>query len=96
MAAPVRENAQRKSDKTMKYRVDVSLKEGVLDPQGAATLASLRHLGYDEAAGARIGRFIELDLTCASEKEAEAQVEKMCGALLVNGVIEQYRVSRVS
>jgi len=79
----------------IKCRVDVSLKDGVLDPQGAATLASLRHLGYGEATSARIGRFIDLELDCADESHAKALAEKMCGDLLVNGVIEQYRVTVV-
>ena len=77
----------------MKFRIDVRLKEGVLDPQGVAILASLKHLGYNDASGVRVGRLIEVDVDAADTAAGEARVRSMCDDLLVNGVIEQYSVT---
>lgn len=77
----------------MKAIVHVSLKTGVLDPQGKAVADTLVRLGYDEVAGARVGKVIELDLTGSADREAaEARVKEMCEKLLANTVIESYRI----
>jgi phosphoribosylformylglycinamidine synthase len=73
----------------MKARVYVTLKPGVLDPQGQAVARSLARLGFAGVKDARIGKYIELELDPATD--ARAQVEKMCRDLLANTVIEQYR-----
>lgn len=71
----------------MKARVTVTLKPGVHDPQGAATLGALKHLGFTGVEGVRVGKYIELELTGDKAKE---QVEMMCKKLLANPVIESY------
>lgn len=73
----------------MKARVQVMLKDGVLDPQGDAVRHALGNLGFDEVAGVRQGKVIELDL---AEGTQEATVVEMCEKLLANTVIESYRI----
>ncbi len=73
----------------MKARVHVMLKEGVLDPQGAAVQHALGAMGFDGVNGVRQGKVIELDL---ADGTSEAQVGEMCEKLLANTVIESYRV----
>ena len=74
----------------MRVRVYVSLKEGVLDPQGKAIQHSLDSLGFKEVRDVRVGKVITLDLEGEPEA-AEARVKRMCEELLANTVIESYR-----
>ncbi|MBI5235050.1 MAG: phosphoribosylformylglycinamidine synthase subunit PurS [Deltaproteobacteria bacterium] len=76
----------------MKARIYITLRAGVLDPQGKAVVASLKTLGFDEVQGARIGKFIELELDGASREAAIERIGKMCEKLLANTVIENYRI----
>jgi phosphoribosylformylglycinamidine synthase subunit PurS len=76
----------------MKAKVHVTLKNGVLDPQGKAVENALGTLGFDGVEGARIGKYIELDLAETDAAKAEVQVTEMCEKLLANTVIENYRV----
>ncbi len=76
----------------MKARVFVTLKNGVLDPQGEAVRHALGSLGFDGVSGVRQGKVIELDLTETDATRAEAHVTEMCEKLLANTVIENYRV----
>jgi phosphoribosylformylglycinamidine synthase len=69
-------------------RVRAMPKRAVLDPQGEAVVRSLRSLGHDAVADARVGRVIELVLDVDDEAEARAMVEQMCEQLLVNEVVE--------
>ena len=79
-----------------KARVYVTLKRGVLDPQGQAVARSLTRLGFAEVADARIGKYIELSFTDGCDRAQAAQrVEAMCEKLLANTVIEQYRYELV-
>lgn len=73
----------------MKARVFVTLKDGVLDPQGEAVRQALGSLGFDGVNGVRQGKVIDLDL---DDGASEAQVKDMCEKLLSNTVIENYRV----
>ena len=73
----------------MKARVHVMLKDGVLDPQGAAVKHALGALGFEGVEGVRQGKVIELDL---AQGATEAQVGEMCEKLLANTVIESYRI----
>ena len=75
-------------------RVFVTLKSGVLDPQGQAVNQALHRLGFNEVTSARIGKYIELELTEAAAKDTaglDARLRKMCEGLLANTVIEQFR-----
>lgn len=76
----------------MKARVHVMLKTGVLDPQGEAVRHALGSIGFDGIEGVRQGKVIELELAETDPATAEAEVEKMCEALLANTVIERYEV----
>ncbi len=73
----------------MKARVHVMLKDGVLDPQGAAVKHALGALGFEGVNGVRQGKVIELDL---ADDATEAQIGQMCEKLLANMVIESYRI----
>ncbi len=75
----------------MKARVEVMLKDGVLDPQGEAVRHALGALGFEGVAGVRQGKLIELELATSDRASAEDQVRAMCEKLLANTVIESYR-----
>ncbi|MBU6206526.1 MAG: phosphoribosylformylglycinamidine synthase subunit PurS [Alphaproteobacteria bacterium] len=73
----------------MKRRIFITLKTGVLDPQGKAVHHSLEGLGFAGVNDVRIGKLIELDV---AEDVSEAQLGEMCEKLLANTVIENYRI----
>lgn len=79
----------------MKLRVYVTLKSGVLDPQGEAVRHALAALGFDGVNSVRQGKMIELDLAEQDEAKAVAMAEAMCEKLLANTVIESYRIEPV-
>jgi len=79
----------------MKIRVDVMLKTGVLDPQGAAVRHALGSMGFEGVKGVRQGKVIELDLAETDAAKARAQVTDMCEKLLANTVIESYMIEVV-
>ena len=76
----------------MKARVHVTLKPGVLDPQGKAIGQALHHLGFSQVGEVRQGKFIELELSGTDKAKAKADLEAMCQKLLANTVIENYRI----
>ena len=76
----------------MKARVHVTLKDCVLDPQGAAVAHSLGALGFDGVHNVRQGKVIEMDLAETDMVAAKANVAQMCELLLANTVIENYSV----
>jgi phosphoribosylformylglycinamidine synthase len=76
----------------MKMRVLVTLKSGVLDPQGEAVRHALGSLGFDGVNKVRQGKVIELDLAEDDPAAAEAQARQMCEKLLANTVIESYTI----
>lgn len=76
----------------MKAKVTVTLKQGVLDPQGQAIQNALSGLGYEGVENVRQGKVIELDLAELDTSVAQTAVEKMCEDLLANTVIETYDV----
>ena len=75
----------------MKTRVTITLKNGVLDPQGRAIAHALEGLGFSGVNDVRAGKLIELDL---DEGVSDADVDAMCRKLLANTVIENYRIER--
>lgn len=77
----------------MKVRIHVSLKPGVLDPQGRAIQHSLEGLGFSGVNEVRAGRLIELDVDDGVTDEA---LDDMCRKLLANMVIENYRIEKVA
>jgi len=76
----------------MKTKVIITLKNGVLDPQGKAIEGALAGLGFTGVDNVRQGKFIELDVDAANADDARTRVEAMCEKLLSNTVIENYRV----
>ena len=72
-------------------KVYVTLKKGVLDPQGKAVQHSLASIGYGEVEDVRLGKFIEVKLGGTDKEKAKVQLKEMCEKLLANTVIEDYR-----
>jgi phosphoribosylformylglycinamidine synthase len=79
----------------MKAKVHVTLKNGVLDPQGKAIGHSLNRLGFAEVGEVRQGKFIELELAESEPARARARLEEMCRKLLANTVIENYSIELI-
>ena len=75
----------------MRVKIFISLKQGVLDPQGKAIERSLHTLGFGEARDVRMGKYLELDIDADSRGAAEKRIREMCDKLLANPVIEDYR-----
>jgi phosphoribosylformylglycinamidine synthase PurS subunit len=76
----------------MKARVFVTLKNGVLDPQGKAIGHALNNLGFDAVGNVRQGKLIDIELAEADETKARASLKEMCEKLLANTVIEKYEI----
>ena len=73
--------------------VDVMLKEGISDPQGATIERALPALGYTGVSDVRVGKRIRLEIDAPDEAQARAKIEEMCERLLANPVIESYEVT---
>ena len=76
----------------MKAKIHVTLKNGVLDPQGKAVEHALGSLGFDGVDNVRQGKYIELDINETDAAKAKEKAEAMCEKLLANTVIENYSV----
>ena len=76
----------------MKAKIYVTLKRGVLDPQGKAIRASLSHLDIDGVEDVRVGKYMEITLREMGPKEARSRLDEACRRLLANTVIEEYRI----
>ncbi|HUO99340.1 MAG TPA: phosphoribosylformylglycinamidine synthase subunit PurS [Rhizomicrobium sp.] len=76
----------------MKARIFVTLKNGVLDPQGKAIGHALNGLGFTSVGDVRQGKLIELELKETDEAKARADLKEMCEKLLANTIIEKYEV----
>ena len=73
-------------------RVFITLKEGILDPQGKTVLRALKSLGYDEVSDLRVGKYMELELTGDDRDRLESRLGEMSEKLLTNPIIEDYRM----
>jgi len=76
----------------MKIKVIVTLKDGVLDPQGKAIQQTLNGMNFDNVNEVRQGKYFEVDVKEDNEKNAKSQIEEMCKKLLANLVIENYKI----
>ena len=76
----------------MKVKVIVTLKEGVLDPQGKAIQQTLNGMSFSDVKQVRQGKYFNIEVNIEDEKKAKAKVEEMCKKLLTNLVIEDYRI----
>ena len=79
----------------MKFSVTVTLKKDVLDPQGKVVQNTLIDLGMNNLKSIRQGKFFEIEIEEKDEKKAEQKVEEMCNKLLVNLIIEDYRINKI-
>ena len=82
-----------RGDAALKARVEVSFRQGVLDPEAQAIERALGSLGFAGVHGVRRTKVIELELDARDRPSAEAQLKAMCEQLLANPVIETYRLS---
>lgn len=80
----------------MKAKIHITLKTGVLDPQGKAIEGALKGLGFETVSNVRQGKEIELSLDETDEAAARARVEEMCKKLLANPVMENYVIEVAS
>ena len=76
----------------MKVKVIVTLKDGVLDPQGKAIQQTLNGMGYSEVKEVRQGKYFDIEVNTSDKKNAKVKVEEMCKKLLANLVIEDYKI----
>jgi phosphoribosylformylglycinamidine synthase len=76
----------------MQAKVYVTLKNGILDPQGQAVQKTLARMGFDDASHVRIGKFIEIEVDGSDKEAARKRVEAMCEKLIANMVIEDFRI----
>lgn len=76
----------------MKARITITLKKGVLDPQGKAIEGALSSLGFTGVGNVRQGKYIELEIADADIGAARSRLEAMCEKLLANTVIENYHI----
>jgi phosphoribosylformylglycinamidine synthase PurS subunit len=79
----------------MRARVTITLKSGVLDPQGQAITGSLRSLGFEGVAGVRQGKIFDIELGDMEPADARLSLAAMCEKLLANTVIENYAIELV-
>ncbi|EEY04427.1 phosphoribosylformylglycinamidine synthase subunit PurS [Brucella neotomae] len=77
----------------IKARVTVTLKNGVLDPQGKAIVGALGSLGFNGVSSVRQGKVFDLELEGSDKAKAEADLKAMCEKLLANTVIEDYSIA---
>ncbi len=79
----------------MKFSVTVTLKKDVLDPQGKVVENTLISMGMDNIKSVRQGKFFEIEVIDRDSKEAEKKIREMCEKLLVNLIIEDYKISKL-
>ena len=76
----------------MKVKVIVTLKNGVLDPQGKAIQQTLNGMAFDNVSEVRQGKYFDIEVNESDESKAKTQVEEMCKKLLANLVIEDFKI----
>ena len=76
----------------MKIKVIVTLKDGVLDPQGKAIQQTLNGMNFSQVKSVRQGKYFDIEVNETDEKKAKEKVEDMCKKLLANLVIENYKI----
>ena len=79
----------------MKFSVTVTLKKDVLDPQGKVVQNTLNNLGMENLKNIRQGKFFEIEIDESDEKNAFEKVNEMCEKLLVNLIIEDYKIDKL-
>ncbi len=80
----------------MKFSVTVTLKKDVLDPQGKVVLNTLINMGMNNLKNIRQGKHFEIEVDEKKQSEAEKKIDEMCKKLLVNLIIEDYTITKIS
>tara|TARA_A100001011_G_C14057795_1_gene734788 strand:- start:354 stop:596 length:243 start_codon:yes stop_codon:yes gene_type:complete len=80
----------------LKFAVIITLKKDVLDPQGKVVQQTLQSMGISSLKNLRQGKYIEIELDESDEKKAYNVVEDMCKKLLINLIIEEYKINKIS
>ena len=76
----------------MKVKIEVMLRDAILDPQGNAIKKSLSNLGFKNVKSVRQGKLIEIDLNTSSSNKERKNIEKMCEDVLANSLTEKYKI----
>ena len=79
----------------MKIRINIVLKDSVLDPQGEAIASSLKKLGHDYVRSVRQGKIIDIDIDNQEDEDLRSSVKKMCEDLLTNSQVEAYSYEKI-
>tara|TARA_B100000941_G_scaffold221587_1_gene163905 strand:+ start:1061 stop:1300 length:240 start_codon:yes stop_codon:yes gene_type:complete len=79
----------------LKFSVTVTLKKDVLDPQGKVVQTTLKNLGFEELKSVRQGKFFEVEVNELDQRKAEIKIKEMCEKLLVNLIIEDYKINKI-
>ena len=79
----------------MKFAVTVTLKKDVLDPQGKVVSQTLKNMGMNNLSQVRQGKFFEIDINEENVVKAEKQIKDMCEKLLVNQIIENFKIKKI-
>ena len=79
----------------MKFSIKVTLKKDVLDPQGKVVQQTLRNMGVDTLKSLRQGKYFEIEINETNEDKAMINIEDMCKKLLVNLIIEDFKISKI-
>jgi phosphoribosylformylglycinamidine synthase subunit PurS len=77
---------------TYQAQIYVTLRPSVLDPAGAAVQAGIKQMGFVGISDVRIGKYVEMSVVASDEATAKTELDKICGQLLANPVIENYRI----
>ena len=92
MVKPLQSDLKRNK---LKFSVTVTLKKDVLDPQGKVVQNTLQNMGMDTLSGIRQGKYFEIEVKDVEERDAKKKVEDMCQKLLVNLIIEDYKINKL-
>ena len=79
----------------MKFSIKITLKKDVLDPQGKVVQQTLQNMGMDTLKNLRQGKYFEIEVNENNENKAKSKIEDMCKKLLVNLIIEDFRISKI-
>ena len=79
----------------MKFSITVTLKKDVLDPQGKVVQNTLFNLGFVQLKSIRQGKFFEVELNEKNESDAKNEIKQMCEKLLVNQIIEDFKIDKI-
>ena len=79
----------------MKFSIKITLKKDVIDPQGKVVQQTLQNMGMDTLKNLRQGKYFEIEVNENNENKAKSKIEDMCKKLLVNLIIEDFRISKI-